>query len=98
MPDTVGKLTEAEQKKVLEWLQFHEKEPRKCPLCGSSNWTLAAHLVQPLTMGPNVTVQLGGESYPLVMLISNPCGHTLFVNAVMIGLLPPSPPSGGEQK
>ncbi len=87
MSDHEGKLTEEEKQKILAWLESHEKQPRVCQLCGSTNWLLAEHVVQPLRYGPQI---YGGVAYPQIMLISQPCGHTLYVNAVMIGLYPPS--------
>ena len=91
MPDQDGKLTEAEKLKVLNLV----KKPGlfghvKCPVCSSTEWLIADHLVQAATLGANNSVQLGGIGYPFSMAIS-PCGHTLFFNAVVLGFLPPAP-------
>jgi len=93
MPGPDGKLTPEERKKVEDWLAKYPKWlGANCPICGSNMWMLAENLVQPVTVGEGANLLLGGVGYPQVMLISNPCGYALFLNAVMIGLLPGSKP------
>jgi hypothetical protein len=87
MPDKDGKLTLDEKNLVVQKL-LATWTAQNCPICGSPNWTVADHLVQPFTLGPNAGPMLGGVGYPQVMLISVGCGHTLFFNAVMMGILP----------
>jgi hypothetical protein len=90
MPDKDGKLTDEERQKVVAWVTKYPATPdARCPICGSPNWMVAEHLVQPITIGPGMGLQLGGLGYPQVQLISDPCGYTRLLNAVMIGLLPP---------
>lgn len=96
MPDTTGKLTPEDQKKVSDWLREKWKTPANCPICGSTNWTIGDHLIQPLTFfGGGVSI--GGITYPQVMVISNDCGYTRLFNAVMLGLLPQAPPTGEKK-
>jgi hypothetical protein len=93
MPGPDGKLTEEDRAKVVAWLsQYPKAADSQCPLCSSPEWMVAEYLVQPITLGPNTSLQLGGIGYPQVMLISNPCGYTRFVNAVIVGVLPGSKP------
>ena len=88
MPDKDGKLTDEDRKKVNDWLaKFPEWINGTCPICGSKQWMLAEHLVQPVTLGPSEGLQLGGIGYPQIMLVSNPCGYTRMLNAVIIGVL-----------
>ena len=89
MPDKDGKLTAEDIAKVLAWLKSHEKHPRVCQLCGSTDWLLAEHVVQPVRFSAQIG---GGVAYPQIMLISKPCGHTLYLNAVIAGLYPPGVP------
>jgi hypothetical protein len=89
MADPDGKLSEDEKQLFAKWLVSQGIPPPVCPLCGSREWAIADHLVQPLTLGgAQRSIQLSGIGYPQVMLISAKCGHTLFVNAVVAGLLP----------
>jgi hypothetical protein len=93
MPDKNGQLTDPEQAQVLAWLQTHEKgRPRVCPICASTTWTLGQHVVHPVLWRPN-SFSMGGPAYPQIMLISEPCGYTIFLNAVTIGMFPQSPQS-----
>jgi hypothetical protein len=88
MPDAAGKLTAEDKQKCADWLNSFGKLPMLCPICGSKNWSIADHIVAPIVLGPGNGLQLGGVSYPQFMLISVPCGNTLFVNAVMAGVFP----------
>jgi ribosomal protein S27AE len=93
MPDQSGKLTEEEKAQVLAWVAEKGKAGNpNCPVCGSPNWLLADHLVQPITLGANRSLLLGGIGYPQVMLVSTVCGYTRFLNAVVLGLIPPTAP------
>ena len=93
MPDESGKLTEADKTHIQEWLvKVNFPAQSGCPVCGDKSWTIADHIVQPMTMGANNAVQLGGVGYPQIMLISSKCGYTMFINAVLIGMLKPEPP------
>jgi len=95
MPDPSGKLTEEEKRKISDWFRERWKLPATCPICGTMNWTIGEHLVQPLTFSGG-GISVGGITYPQVMLISTDCGYTRLFNAVMLGLLPQAPPT--EQK
>lgn len=90
MPEADGKLTQAEKETVKNWLLKWNMAP--CPICGQRNWMIADHLVQPITIGPNRSLQLSGTGYPQVMVISNDCGYTRFLNAVVIGIVKNDPP------
>jgi hypothetical protein len=102
MPDKNGLLTSDEKERIAKRIEsMWTGSARNCPICGSNQWLVGDHLVQPVTLGPNNSLMLSGPGYPQVMLIST-CGHTLFFNAVILGVLPaqqegtPAPPSGGS--
>lgn len=88
MPDNTGVLTEKDKAKVIAWLGSRGVPIPACPFCGSREWAIGDHLVQPVTLGPQNALQLGGIGYPQVMLVSQKCGYTAFINAVVVGLLP----------
>lgn len=88
MPDAEGKLTEDEMSKLKAWMQRFAATDQPCPVCLTRGWTVIPHLVQPLTLGGQGSVQLGGIGYPNVGLVCNTCGNTRLLNAVAIGLLP----------
>src|SRR5882724_5995148 len=97
MPDKDGKLTEDDKSIVQVWVKKHGEGKDKlnpfCPICGSADWFVADHLVQPVTIGANHGLMLGGVGYPQVMLVSLPCGYTRFLNAVVLGLFPAGTPA-----
>jgi hypothetical protein len=65
-----------------------------CPFCGDSTWVIADHIVQPITLGANQNLLLGGNvGYPQIMVISAGCGFTAFLNAVVLKIAPPAEPS-----
>jgi hypothetical protein len=85
--DTNGKLTAEEKRRATDRINhLWKEENRACPICGDRTWILGDHLVQPLTLGPDGDVLLGGVGYPQVMVISPNCGYTMFLNAVILGI------------
>jgi hypothetical protein len=88
MSEDTNKLSEDEKERVKAWLREKWRNPAICPICGSKEWLVGDHLVQPITMGKDRGLQLGGISYPQVMVISPTCGYTMFLNAVVVGLVP----------
>lgn len=91
MADSTGKLSQAEIDQVVAWMAKHGAADKICPVCGSNTWFVGHHLVQPLTLAIN-RVQFGGLGYPFVTIMSTPCGYTIFMNAVLMGLVPASQP------
>ena len=91
MPDQAGLLSEAEKKDITQKLQRLWMGSQICPICGSNNWTIADHVVAPLSLGGGGGLTVGGPSYPLILLISQPCGYTIAFNALVLGVIPPNP-------
>jgi len=89
MPDSSGKLTLEEKQKVTQWIVEHwSVVTTSCPICGSKDWELSEHLVQPLTFSTG-SVLVGGASYPQAMLISKKCGYTMYFNVMVMGIVQP---------
>ncbi len=76
-----------EQKKILETrLRFLNKA--SCPLCEGKKWVIHDTIFEIREFhGGNFVV--GGKSaiIPVVSVSCATCGHTLFFNAIQIGLL-----------
>ncbi len=85
VPDQSGNLSESEKKKAQDWLRERMPAALTCSVCNTQNWILADHVVAPPIFGRGLV--LGGTAYPHVMLICRQCGHTVFFNAVMMGLV-----------
>lgn len=84
----VQELSAHERQASLTWLERNWTGDRRCPICGTTKWTVSPHLVSTTAVDNSGNISLGGPSYPMVMLISDPCGYTFFVNAVIAGVVP----------
>jgi predicted nucleic-acid-binding Zn-ribbon protein len=75
------------QKKAMDWFdQKWSKDNRKCEICSSQNWSLSQDVVMPITYS-NKGLELGGRSYPQVMLTCKNCGNTKYFNTVVMGII-----------
>jgi len=85
-----GGLTQEEKERAVAWIKERGGDKTiVCAVCHQTKWTLAEHVVAPTTyLGGKINLG-GGSTYPMVMLWCNNCGHTLFLNAVIIGLFVP---------
>ena len=95
MPDSKGLLSQDDKDKVVSLITQKWKN-WTCPFSGDSNWIVADHAVTPMTIGQGGSIIMGGANYPQVMLICKTCGYTVFINAVLVGIFPPSPEGKGE--
>ena len=93
-PDTADDktmLSPAQRKGIVEWLDKHGAV-KPCTACGQTAWHLIPHLVAPPTFRKESGFFLGGMSYPQAMLLCKNCGHTLYFNAVVMGIVPMGEP------
>lgn len=79
-------ITPEQAEKLIAWLK--EKAPHgiKCSVCGVNDWQIAPDIVTPLRLTDGA-VSIGGSMYPLVMLICRNCAHTIFLNAILSGVM-----------
>lgn len=82
------KLTEDSIKKVIDKLNEDSKGGIKCPVCGEHLWVVNKELME-LRSFNNGDIVLGGGSavMPVVTLSCAKCGHTLFFNAIQLGVV-----------
>jgi hypothetical protein len=89
MPDASGKLSPEDKNKIIAWLTRDGRPTPICPICGTQEWAIADHVTQPITVGgAGGGLVLGGVGYPNIMVVSTRCGYTMYVNAVIAGILP----------
>ena len=85
--DTLPSLSKEQKQKVIQWLS-EKVDPETglvCSICNTREWTVADDLViPPVYRGGGFVI--GGVGYPQAMLICKNCAHTIYVNAVRIGL------------
>jgi hypothetical protein len=91
MPDEQGKLNQSETEKIRQWFKGHWTRDYHCPVCWTNEWLTAEHIVAPVAYSQG-GMMIGGSVYPQIMVICKGCGHTLYFNAVMMGILPPPQP------
>lgn len=90
MPDINGNLSPEDNAKIQQWWSSHWKAPVVCPVCKTSEWGQAAHVVNFQryavdAFAPNTV------SYPHIVVSCKSCGHSMFFNAVQIGVAAPAP-------
>ena len=86
MPAKDGKLTEEEQSRAQEWVREKSSGIPACTMCGQRQWALGDHSVHsPIYFGGGMF--LGGPTYPQFMLICQTCGHTVYYNAILSGVI-----------
>jgi hypothetical protein len=87
MPNAGGKLSDGEKTDIqVKINELWRGSAKNCPICGSNQWFLGDHIVESPIITEGVR-GFGAGAYPAVMLISRPCGYTLFFNAVILGVL-----------
>jgi hypothetical protein len=89
MPDEHGRLTEADNDLIESWWGQHSQSLVICPVCNTTGWKIAEHIV-------NIqTPAVKAPTYPHIEVTCKFCAHSLFFNAVQIGIAAPqqAPPT-----
>jgi hypothetical protein len=89
MPDATGALTPSDNDKIQNWWNLHWKSPVTCPVCKTLEWTVAPHVVN--IQRHAIDAAVGNTvSYPHIVVTCKSCAHSMFFNAVQIGVSAPS--------
>lgn len=89
-----GEITEQEQTKIRDWMKSRAPAGLLCTVCQQrDSWIIGRHKTR--LQAPNAL--LGGVGYPQVVLTCRNCGHTVLVNAILMGL-EKSNDEGDDQK
>ena len=87
------KIEDSDIRLIQEWVSSHWEGEPLCPVCKNNNWLIGRTIAElrPFLKGKLST---GSHVYPAVTISCNVCGHTLFFNAIQLGIvkLPPPPP------
>ena len=86
MPTHDGKLTAPEKERALTWIKDRWQGEARCPVCGSSEWTMPDQIVNPMNYYSGGGIRIGGGVFPQVMLLS-PCGYTMYFNLIRMHIL-----------
>jgi hypothetical protein len=95
MPDDHGSLTQQDRDTIQRWWTGRWKNPVICPVCKTTEWWLAEHVVNFNRHAPD-RWEPESVSYPHIMVGCKTCFHTMFFNAVAVGVSPPHPDEAAE--
>jgi hypothetical protein len=87
MPDDRGRLTPEDHTKLREWWGQYWRGSVACPVCKTTEWVVGEHVVSVNRLASDAGVD-GSPSYQMVLVGCKTCSHTMFFNAVQIGLTP----------
>src|SRR4029077_4353468 len=90
MPDEHGLLSKADNDSIQCWWDQHWKEPVICPVCRTTDWSLSSHLVNTQRFAD--ANARNTPTYPHIVIACKFCAHSIFFNAVQIGIA--APPAG----
>jgi hypothetical protein len=85
MPDATGRLTQADNETIKRWWDLHWKAPVTCPVCKTEEWTLGSHVLNFQRHAADATAP-GSQTYPHIAVACKTCAHTMFFNAVNVGV------------
>jgi hypothetical protein len=87
MPDEHGRLDEADNDLIQRWWNQHSNDQVICPVCKTTSWKTAAHLVNIQSYAPDANSR-NTPTYPHIIVTCKLCAHSMFFNAVQIGIAP----------
>jgi hypothetical protein len=85
MPDEYGRLVEADNDLIERWWGQHSKDSVICPVCKTTDWKIAGHLVNIQSDAADANAS-NTPTYPYIIVICKLCAHSMFFNAVQIGI------------
>lgn len=85
MPDEHGRLTKADNDLIERWWSQHWQDPVTCPVCKTTDWVIAGHLVN-IQRHPADANASNTPTYPHIIVTCKLCAHSMFFNAVQIGI------------
>jgi hypothetical protein len=88
MPDEHGLLNKADNDSIQRWWDQHWKEPVICPVCKTTDWSLSSHLVNIQRFATDTNAS-NTPTYPHIIITCKFCAHSIFFNAVQIGIAVP---------
>jgi len=65
---------------------------RPCPMCEKGPWNVSDSTFQLMEYSQG-GLHIGGPVIPIVPVTCGNCGHTILVNAIVSGVVSPSPPA-----
>ena len=88
------KISQADIDAILKWLNHNWQGQKLCPICQKNNWNIS-DTVYEIREFQGGGLVVGGPVYPTIGVICNVCGHTLFFNALKLGIIKGPPKKDG---
>jgi predicted nucleic-acid-binding Zn-ribbon protein len=85
MPDASGRLTDADNDIIQQWWNGRWKAPVTCPVCKTTEWTIAPHVVDVNRYAADASAS-DTVTYPHIVVTCKRCAHAMFFNAAQIGV------------
>jgi predicted nucleic-acid-binding Zn-ribbon protein len=79
-------LTQEQAEILIRWLDQKIPQGLICSACGKDDWNLAPTISTTMVLG-GTSIMIGGTIQPLVTLTCKNCGHTVFFNALISGVM-----------
>ena len=80
------KLTEKQVKKVQE--EHNKWKDKKCPFCHGKKWLISDSIFELREFGGgDLIISKESSIMPVIALICESCSHTLFLNAIKMGII-----------
>lgn len=94
--EIIKRLVEHRKQQVMNWLNKKWPMAQKCPICQRREWSFSGtiHELREFHKGDFI---VGGSVFPVVPIVCNFCGYTLFFNALKLDLVE-QPEKEGEKK
>jgi hypothetical protein len=89
MPDEDGLLSKADNDSIQRWWDLHWQDPVICPVCKKTDWSLTPHLVNVQRFATDANAS-NPPACPHIIITCKFCAHSMFFNAVQIGIAAPS--------
>jgi len=89
MPDSGGVLSPEDNAKIQSWWSQHWVNPVTCPVCKTTEWIQAPHVVN-IPRHAVDAMTINTISYPHIVVTCKNCAPSMFFNAVQIGVSTPA--------
>ena len=70
---------------IKRWMGEKWKDA-KCSICKVNSWHIGAHMVAAPISPKSGGMIIGEDVYPQIMMICTNCAHTVYFNAVILGV------------
>ena len=95
MPDENGLLSKEDNDSIQRWWDLRWQDPVICPVCKKTDWSLTSHLVNVQRFATNADAS-DAPICPHIIITCKFCAHSMFFNAVQIGIAATYMPPAGQ--